>query len=349
MYNQFRTFRYLIGLLLIACSVLSTLLVSPSGAITFKIATLTPDGSEWMKVIRAGAEQIATKTGGRVEFKFYPGGIMGDDKAVMRKIRIGQLHGGVVTSGTLTDAFRDVQVYNMPIIFDSLEEVDYVRSQMDSILIKGMREGGFVTFGLAEGGFAYLMSKDPVVSIADLRKHKLWIPTDDPISLETAAVFGLKPIPLGVPEVRTALQTGLIDTVTTSPIGAIALQWHTQVNYIADTPLIYLYAVFAVERRAFERISSDDQVTVAEVMQSVWAQIDQQNRRDNIKALDALQNRGIRLVKPTPTEQQEWKQNAAEVRNRMIESGQISRDIMTQLQNHLRDFRARKTASFEKN
>jgi TRAP-type C4-dicarboxylate transport system substrate-binding protein len=227
--------------------------------------------------------------------------------------------------------------------------VDYVRSHLDPVLVEGLRKGGFVIFGFAEGGFAYLMSKEPIITTADLRKQKIWIPADDPISLETASVFGLKPIPLGVPEVRTALQTGLIDTVTTSPIGAIALQWHTQVNYIADTPLIYLYAVFAIERRAFDRISADDQAVITQVMQKVWAQIDRQNRLDNIEAMKALQNQGVRLVKPQPDVQQKWKQIAAEVRNRMIDSGQVSQGIMTRLQNHLRDFRAEKTATVGKN
>ena len=347
MTNHYRILKHLICLL-VAGVVLLTFSTTASEALTLKIATLTPDGSEWMKVIRAGAKEINTKTDGRVRFKFYPGGIMGNDKAVMRKIRIGQLQGGVVTAGTLSRAFRDVQAYNLPIIFDSLEEVDYVRSHLDPVLVEGMREGGFVTFGLAEGGFAYLMSKKPITSTEELRQQKIWVPTDDPISLETAAVFGLKPIPLGVPEVRTALQTGLIDTVTTSPIGAIALQWHTQVNYIADTPLIYLYAVFAIERRAFERISAEDQAVIMQVMQKVWDQIDQQNRLDNISALKALQNQGIRLVKPEPAVQQKWKQIAAEVRQRMIESGQVSRGMMTRLQNHLRDFRAKKTAAVEK-
>ena len=316
-------------------------------AATFKIATVASDGSPWMKDIRAGAKEINLKTEGRVRFKFYPGGIMGNDNAVMRKIRIGQLQGGVVTAGTLAKAFRDVQAYNMPIIFDSLEEVDYVRGQMDPIIVEGIRKGGFVTFGLAEGGFAYLMSKKPIVSIEDLRKQKIWMPPDDPMSLETAAVFGLKPIPLGMPEVRTALQTGLIDTVTTSPIGAMFLQWHTQINYIADKPLIYLCAVFAIERRAFERISTDDQAVVTEVLQKVWRQIDRQNRRDNIEAMQVLQNQGVRLLNLEPAERERWKQIAAEVRKRMIDSGQVSRSFVTELQNHLKEFRDKKTAAFE--
>lgn len=344
--NYFRATQRLICLLVVA-GFFSTPVISTSQAITLKIATLSPDGSMWMNMIRDGATEIARKTDQRVKFKFYPGGVMGDDKAVMRKIRIGQLQGGAVTAATLSGAYRDVLVYHLPIIFDSLEEVDYVRSRMDPVLVEGMREGGFVTFGLAEGGFAYIMSKQPIVSAADLRRQKVWIPAEDPISLQTAAAFDVKPIPLGVPEVRTALQTGLIDTVTTSPIAAIALQWHTQVNYIADTPLIYLYAVLAIERRAFDRISAEDQVVVQEIMQGVWKKLDRQNRQDNIKAFKALQNQGIRLIKPEPEEQRKWKQFADEVPSRMIESGQLSRDIVTQLQNHLQDFRAKKTAAVE--
>lgn len=335
--------------LAILCGFFVSFAVSPAQAITLKIATVTPDGSFWMKMMRDAAKQIAEKTNQRVKFKFYPGGVMGDDKSVMRKIRIGQLQGGAMTAGTLSGAYRDVLAYHLPIVFDSLEEVDYVRSRLDPVLVEGMRDGGFVTFGLAEGGFAYLMSKEPIASTEDLRRQKVWIPSDDPISLQTAAAFDLKPIPLSVTEVRTALQTGLIDTVTTSPIAAIALQWHTQVNYISDAPLIYLYAVLAIDRRSFERMSAEDQAIVNRVMRTVWQQIDRQNRQDNIEALKALQNRGIRLVKPQTAVQQKWKQLAAEVPRRMIESGEISQEIVTQLQNYLKDFRARKTASVEKN
>ena len=333
--------------LLIAGSLLAAPLVAPSQAITLKIATLTPDGSMWMKMIREAANEVARKTDQRVKFKFYPGGVMGDDKAVMRKIRIGQLQGGAVTAGTLSRAYPDVQAYQLPTIFDSLEEVDYVRSRLDPILVEGLRKGGFVTFGLAEGGFAYIMSKKPIMSTADLRKQKVWIPADDAISLETSAAFDLKPIPLTLPEVRTALQTGLIDTVATSPIAAIALQWHTQVNYISATPLIYLSAVLAIDRRAFDRISAEDQAIVNEIMQAAWKKIDRKNRRDNIAALQALQNQGVRVVKPKPDMQQQWKQTAAKVPMRLIESGELSRDMLSQLQSLLQDFRNQKATSVE--
>lgn len=319
----------------------------PASAVTLKIATMSPDGTYWMNTMRQAAEEISRKTEGRVAFKFYPGGVMGDERSVMRKIRIGQLQGGAVTAGSLADSFEGSRVYNLPIIFNSLEEVDYVRDRMDPVLVEGLRAAGFITFGLAEGGFAYLMSKEPIPNITALRKHKVWVPANDSVAIETARAFGLSPVPLSASEVRTALQTGLIDTVAASPIVAIALRWHTEVSHITDNPLIYIYAALAIDRRAFDRIADEDQAIVTDVMQRVWKAIDRKNREDNIAALEALRSQGIRFVKPDPAEQEEWQRIAGEVPSRLIESGDISRDIVEQLEELLRDYRAGRTASNE--
>ncbi|MBT7260979.1 MAG: TRAP transporter substrate-binding protein DctP, partial [Desulfobacula sp.] len=69
-------------------------------AVRLKIATLSPEGSMWMEKMRKGAEMVAQKTDNRVTFKFYPGGVMGNDKTVLKKIRIGQLQGGAVVAGS---------------------------------------------------------------------------------------------------------------------------------------------------------------------------------------------------------------------------------------------------------
>ena len=323
----------------IAIIIIYMFLAQPATAIVLKIATLSPDGSYWMKKMRAGAEEVARMTDRRVRFKFYPGGVMGDERAVMRKIRIGQLHGGAITSGGLSKFFSDNQIYNLPIKFNSFDEVDYVRSRMDAIIVNGHRKGGFITFGIAEGGFAYLMSKTPITTVEELRRTKVWIPEEDAMSLETARAFGITPIPLSVAEVRTALQTGLIDTVASSPIGAIALQWHTQVNYLTDTPLLYLYAVLAIDRKAFDKISPQDQQIVNDVMHRIWKEIDRQNRKDNISAMQALRNQEIQFVKPADPEQIEWKKTASVVPRRMIESGELSRDIVIKLEKYLQDYR----------
>ena len=98
-------------------------LMSTAGAQTLKLATIAPEGSSWMNSMRAGAAEIDERTEGRVKFKFYGGGVQGNDKQVLRKMRIGQLHGGAFTSNGLIDVQKDSQLYAMPMLFDNLEEV----------------------------------------------------------------------------------------------------------------------------------------------------------------------------------------------------------------------------------
>lgn len=324
--------------------VISLMVISgPAVAMELKIATLAPEGSPWMQKMRQGAETIAAETAERVRFKFFPGGIMGNDKAVLRKIRIGQLHGGVLTGGSLSKAFSDAQVYSLPLKFRSLEEIDYVRKQMDEMLLDGYEKGGFVTFGLAEGGFAYLMSKTPVRRIDELGHRKVWIPDHDLTTSKAMNGFGIKPIPLPMADVRSSLQTGLIDTVTVSPIGAIILQWHTQIKFLTELPLLYVFGTLAVDRKAFAKISPEDQKMVRRIMGRTWQEIDQQNRSDNNEALKVLNNLGIEFVKPAPDDENDWFAVAAGVTRQLVDSGIVSKEMVSILDGHLKVYRSQRS------
>ena len=335
---RFYRIRFQICLLIILA-----VIAGPAFSMELKIATIVPDGSPWMQKMRQSAKEIDAKTSGRVQFKFYPGGIMGNDKAVLRKIRFGQLHGGVLTSGSLSKAFSDAQVYSLPLKFRSLDEIDYVRAQMDSLLIDGYEKGGFVTFGLAEGGFAYLMSNSPVRSIDDLRNQKVWIPDHDLTVSEAMLAFGIKPIPLPIADVRAGLQTGLIDTVAGSPIGAIVLQWHTQVKYLTEMPLAYIFGFLAVDKKAFGKISAEDQNIVRQAMERTWQEINRQNRSDNIEALTVLNKMGIKFVKPGDAEKKDWFEVASGVTRQLVDTGIVSQQMVDMLDNHLKDFRSRRS------
>ncbi|RLB77814.1 MAG: C4-dicarboxylate ABC transporter, partial [Deltaproteobacteria bacterium] len=225
-------------------------------AMRFKIATLSPEGSVWMQKMREGAEELASQTNNRVKIKFYPGGVMGDDNAVLRKIRIGQLHGGAVVGGSLSRFYPDNQIYSLPLMFRSFKEIDYVRKHLDQRIVEGLEEGGFVTFGIAEGGFAYVMSTVPIRTVDDMRRQKVWIPDNDPMILEAVKAFNITPFLLSIADVRAGLQTGLINTVTTPPIGAVALQWHTQIKYLMYEPFLYIFGVLAVDSKPFGKIST---------------------------------------------------------------------------------------------
>lgn len=198
-----------------------------------------------------------------------------------------------------------------------------MRERMDDFIMTGFEKGGFVTFGLAEGGFAYVMSKAPVRSVEELRNQKVWIPDHDPTILAAMHTFGIKPIPLPIADVRAGLQTGLIDTVTVSPIGAIVLQWDTQVKYLTELPMAYIYGLLAIGRKVFSKISPEDQEIVRQTMERVFREIDRQNRTDNIEALKVLRNLGIQFVKPALGTEGDWFAVAAGLTQRLVDSGVV--------------------------
>ena len=144
--------------------VLVLALAFPVQAETFKIATLAPEGSAWMNEIRAGAKQLEAATDGRLRLKFYPAGVMGNEATVLRKIKVGQLQGGAFTAKGLVDVYNDVQIYGIPFMFRSYDEVSYVRERVDDLIRRGLEARGLVLVGFAGGGFAYLLSKEPVRS-----------------------------------------------------------------------------------------------------------------------------------------------------------------------------------------
>jgi TRAP-type C4-dicarboxylate transport system substrate-binding protein len=314
--------------------------VASAQAAEFKIATLSPDGSGWMKEMRQAAKEIKTQTDGRVKFKFYPGGVMGSDEAVMRKIRIGQLQGGAMTGGSFAAVAPDSQAYNLPLKFRSFDEVDYVRAQMDDKVAADIKAGGFTTFGLAEGGLAYTMSKQTIDSVEALRAGKVWIPNDDKGAQRATDAFGVSPIPLQLADVLAGLQTGLVDTVATSPIGAIALQWHTQVKTMTDVPMLYFYAVMAIENRSFNRLNAADQAIVTEVMTAAFKRIDGQNRKDNIAAYDALQQQGVKVIALTGEERSRWYQLADDAEQRIVKQGVMSQQVADEVDRHLEQYRS---------
>ncbi len=320
---------------------LIVMLSSQAQAMRFKIATLSPEGSVWMQKMREGAEELARKTGNRVTIKYYPGGVMGDDRAVLRKIRIGQLHGGAVVGGSLSKFYPDNQIYSLPLMFRSFEEVDYVRKHLDRRIAQGLEKGGFVTFGIAEGGFAYVMSTVPIRTVQEMRQQKVWVPDNDTMIQETVRAFDITPFPLSIADVQAGLQTGLINTVTTPPIGAVALQWHTQINYLMYEPFLYIYGVLAVNRKAFEKISTHDQRIFREIMGRIFRELDSLNRKDNVKALEALRKQGVKFIKPLDEAMKKWYHDAEAVPKRLIRAGKLSQDMVNTLERLLKDYRSK--------
>lgn len=324
---------------LIAC-LLSALLAAPVGAAELKLATVAPEGSSWMKELRAAGKEVADKTAGRVVLKFYGGGIQGNDKKVLRKIRIGQLQGGVFTANGLAERYTELNLYGLPLLFDTQAEVDHVRRQLDATLIAGLERAGFVSYGFAGGGFAYLMANRPVVRLEDMRGQKVWLPEGDEVTYAALRALQVSPVVLPLTDVMTGLETGLLDIVATPPVGAVVLQWYTKVKFVTQQPLSYTMGLLAIDKQALAAVAPADQAVLKDVMTRLYVRLDQQNRTDNTKAEQALKANGLKFVMPDASEVPRWRAAVEAANEQLAAKGVVSADLLAQVQRLLAEYRA---------
>lgn len=322
----------------ILCALL--LLSLSAEAVTLKMATLVPDGTSWMREFKAAASEVEKRTEGRVKLKFFPGGVMGSDKSVMRKMRVGQLHGGAISGGALAEHYSGAQIYSLPFLFRNYDEVRHVRELVDPAIKAGLEKKGFVVLGISEGGFAYLMSDKPIQTSDDLTEQKVWIPEGDVISLETFKSAGISPISLPVSDVYTGLQTGLIDTVGINPTGAIALQWHTKVKYLTNEPLLFIMGYMVVDKRAFKKVSSADQVVVKEAVAAAFGRLDALNRKDDEGAFQALQANGVSAVNLSDEDRQKWKKVSDAALDALAQQNVYPVELLQKIQAKLASYRS---------
>ncbi|MGI9237453.1 MAG: TRAP transporter substrate-binding protein DctP [Woeseiaceae bacterium] len=326
-----------------------TLLLSlPAHAVTLKIATVTPEGSQWMKDMRAGAAEIKERTEGRVRIKYYGGGIKGDDKKVLGQIRIRQLHGGAFTPSALSSQYADLNLYGMPLIFDSEEEAAYVRSRLDKRLQQGLEDAGFVNFGFATSGFANILSNTPVRSHADLKGKRVWVPEGDSISYASMEALSLSPVTLPLTDVLTGLQTGLIDIVAIPPIVALIMQWHTKVKYVTRVPLVYTFGFMAIDKKTFDKISVADQAVVRDVMGRTYENFDKVNLVDNEGAFDALVNSGIEAVDFDAAAYRETRELLLSSNRQLGQKGMFDLELYDEMLRYVEEYRSERSAALGK-
>jgi TRAP-type C4-dicarboxylate transport system substrate-binding protein len=302
---------------------------------TIKIASLAPDGSLWMKEMRAAGEAIARDTGGRVAIKFYPGGVMGNDATVLRKIRLGQLQGGAFTGSELTLVYPSAQVYSLPFLFADHAQVDAVRAKVDPMLAQGFEAAGFHIVGISGVGFAYLMGSRPIGNGEDLKAAKVWIPQNDRIAELTFRAGGIDPIPLPLGDVFTALQTGLVDTVGNTSAGAIALQWHTRITHVFDLPLTYVMAYVAIDAKAFARLDAGDREIVDRAFAQAARDIDAGNRRADAEARAVLERQGVAFLPPPDDDARRWQELGSQVTAQLVAEGALDAEVLRAVQTAL--------------
>jgi len=273
------------------------LAIEQEAKVVIKLAAIAPKGSNIANVFEEIGKQIWEKTNHEVAFKIYWGGVQGDEKDVLRKMKFGQLHGGGFMGATLGTIVPEVRVTEIPYVFWNYGEVDYVRSRLESSMTKQFADKGFVVLGWMDLGFIYTFSKVPITSLEVARKQKWWTMEGDPMGRAIFDALGISPISLSLSDVATALSTNLIDCAPSTPFGAVAFRWYTRFKYMSAVPSTSILSATLINKDIWDKISPGSQKIILDISRKEHEKVVSTMRQDNAKSLALLKKSGVRVVR----------------------------------------------------
>ncbi len=315
---------------------------------TLKFATLIPTGTSWTKLLDDWIDEVELKSEGRIKFKMYPGGVMGDEPDVIRKMRKQQLHGGLFTGYGIGRIYSPARVLDVPFLFKDTTESDYVKEKLMPEIEQGFRENGFELLGWPEVGFIHFFSKKRIDSIEDVQLSRIWLWQGDPLGEAFFAASGVSPVPLSIIDVYTQLSAkhGSIDTVYASPFGAIALQWHSKLKYGTVMPLTNAIGGLLVSSTFFDQLPDDLKELLRTTGKEVGEQIMQAARNENGKSIQIMKDAGVEFL---------WSREEIEIgklieiRNKaakhLEDTDYIPAELFSRVRKHLEEIRQKNKSS----
>lgn len=307
---------------------------------TLRIASIAPQPSVAAQRLIAATTTIREQTSGRVVIKFYFGGVQGDADTVLKKMRIGMLQGSTFSTTDLAARYPDIRLYGLPFFFRTPAEVAHVREKLDAKLRAGLEGAGFETFCIVSSGFSRLMSKRPIRSHIDLLGRNAWAQEGDLAGYALLRWAGATPTLVPVANLMVHLQTQLVDVAPVTPVGAIVMQWDTQLDYMTRLPLQYQYWLLAIDRKTFERIAPADQRMMHTILNSAFGELDAAAWQKESAALRALADAGIKMVDPDPEWAAKLQKLGDQVAVKLTDNAHISPELYNQAQTLLEEYRA---------
>ncbi|MCK5663016.1 MAG: TRAP transporter substrate-binding protein DctP [Thiotrichaceae bacterium] len=328
----------------ILSSILSVQSIHAKQQYTLKFATLVPSDTAWMKEIDRWAQEVFEKSNGRLKFKIYPGGVMGDEPDGLRKIRSRQLQGAFFTGYGVGRIYSSARVLEIPFLFQNTDESDFVRDQLMSDIEKGFSARGFELLGWPEIGMIHFFSKQPIHSLNELKKKHIWLWQGDPIGEAFADASGVSPVPLSIIDVYSQLSArhGSIDTVYNSTFGVLTMQWYTKLSYASNISMTNAIGSLVVSQHFYNKLPKDLKALLKSSGKKAGEKINVVTRRDNEQSITLLKESGIEFM---------WDWNEQELQEMMlirdtaaaelIQSGYISNTMFNQTKSLLAEFRSR--------
>jgi TRAP-type C4-dicarboxylate transport system substrate-binding protein len=312
--------------------------------VVVKMATIAPEGSKYHQILREMAETWKSASGGAVEIRLYPGSVAGDDIDVIRKMRLGTLNAALLTNTGVAAVDKSVYALQIPMLYGSYEEVDYVLEKMAPNLEAALEAKGFVVLNWADGGWVRFFTKTPVARPEELKPLKLFAWAGDPEALEIWKGSGFNPVPLPSTEISTALQTGLVSALPTTPQAAVLLQWYTHARNMTDVKWAPLLGATLVNKATWEKIPAASRPALRSAAREAGLRLRAEVRTAGHRDVQAMQKRGLNVIAVDAKSEALWRTTAEAAYDR-IRGKIIPAEAFDEAKRHVADFRKLKQAA----
>jgi TRAP-type C4-dicarboxylate transport system substrate-binding protein len=279
---------------------------SAQAPILVRMATLVPDGSSWFLILKETADKWRQLSAGRVTVRLFPGGVAGDDPDVVRKMRLGSLNAGLLTSVGVAEIDKAVYALGIPLAFDSYDEVYWVHEKMRPKLEASLEQKGFVVLNWADGGWVHFFTKQPVAVPDDLRKLKLFTWAGDAETVEVWRSAGFNPVPLPSTEIATALQTGLVEALGSPPQLAVISQFFNNARNMTDLRWQLLLGATLISKATWDKVPSDVKPALMQAMREAGTRLQKEIRDAETHDVDAMKKRGLTVVPVSAAQRAQW-------------------------------------------
>lgn len=309
-----------------------------------RLGTLAPKGSSYFKHLQAMGEQWRQAPGGGALLTIYPDGTMGSEADMVRRMRLGQLQAGMLTVVGLSEIEPGVAgLQFMPMMFRTLEEVDYIGEKLQPMLEKRLTEKGFVVLCWSDTGWVRFFSKEPVIRPEDLRKTKLFAWAGCPEEVDVYRSVGCNPVPLETVDILPNLQTGLINAVPLPPSIALAGQVDKVAPNMIELNWVPLVGAAVITKKSWDAIPPETQAALRKSAAEAGRLIKADGRRESTESVEAMRKRGLKVHPVTPELEAEWLREV-EPACAKIRKTIVPEDIYDEVVAQMKTYRATHTA-----
>jgi TRAP-type C4-dicarboxylate transport system substrate-binding protein len=304
-----------------------------------RLATLLPRGSSHYQVLESMGQQWRSASGGNISLTIYPDGTMGNEHDSVRRMRVGQIQMATLSVGGLSEIDASVgALQKIPMVYRSLGEMEYVRSQMEPELERRLESKGFVVLFWADTGWVHIFSREPAMHPDEFKRTKVFVGASDIDEVGMVKGLGFQAVPLEWSDVLTSLQTKMVDTVPTAPFLSLAGQYDLVARHMLELPWVPLVGATVITKKAWNAIPPEDHEAFRRAALEAGKQMQARGRQESLEAIEAMKKRGLQVHPVSPALMDEWQRFCEAVYPRMRGS-MVPADMFDQVLRLLKQYR----------